>query len=81
MTGYWLSSAWSFAQDSVLLRWLVLPLLALATLAFLMGLLILPADVVAEVVFYYFLVSTAVMVVGLGAEWLSDDSSNPTRSV
>jgi hypothetical protein len=52
------------------MRWLVLPLTALATLAFLMGLVILPADVVAEVVVYYVLVASAVMLVGLGAEWL-----------
>ena len=37
------------------MRWLVFPLLALATLAFLMGLVILPAAVVAEIVVYYVL--------------------------
>ncbi|WP_440989215.1 hypothetical protein [Haloarchaeobius baliensis] len=70
MTRNRLSSAWNFAQDSVFMRWLVLPLLVLATLAFVMGLVILPAAVVAEVVVYYVLVAGGVMVVGLGAEWL-----------
>lgn len=70
MTRDRLSSAWQFAQDSVFMRWLVLPLLALATLAFLMGLVILPAVVVAEVVVYYVLVAGGVMAVGLGAEWV-----------
>ena len=70
MIGSRLSSAWNFAQDSVFMRWLVVPLTMLASLAFVMGLVILPADVVAEVVLYYVLVASGVMVVGLGAEWL-----------
>lgn len=70
MTRIGLSSAWAFAQESVFVRWLVAPLLALSTLAFLLGLLILPAAVVAEVVLYYALGSASVMFVGLSAEWL-----------
>ena len=52
------------------MRWLVFPLLALSTLAFLVGLVILPAAVVAEVVVYYVLLAGGVMAVGLGAEWV-----------
>ncbi|MFC4406245.1 hypothetical protein [Haloarchaeobius iranensis] len=70
MTRAGLSSAWDFAQRSVLMHWLVLPLTALATLTFLLGLVILPAAVVVELVVYYLLVASAVMLVGLGAEWL-----------
>ncbi|WP_256297145.1 hypothetical protein [Haloarchaeobius salinus] len=70
MTRNGLSSAWNFARDPVLLRWPVFPLLALATLASLLGLLILPANVVAAVVVYYVAVVAGAMAVGLGAEWL-----------
>lgn len=54
-----------FAQGSVFVRWLVVPLAPLATLLFVVGLVVLPAVVVAAVVLYYLLGSVAVMAVGL----------------
>ncbi|MCT9097444.1 hypothetical protein [Haloarchaeobius sp. HME9146] len=62
----------SFVRESVLVRWVVLPLVVLGAALFPVGLTMsrLSGSQVAEVVLYFMLLSGGVMCVGLFAEYL-----------
>ncbi|WP_435359072.1 hypothetical protein [Haloarchaeobius sp. DFWS5] len=63
---------WVFVRESVIVRWLVAPMLLLGTFALLIGLAAspMPPAQVAEVSIYFVAIGSAVMFVGLSVEYV-----------